>query len=260
MSESGSGKVEYDFSGKVAVVTGGSRGLGREMVLALAHHGADVVIASRKLDACESLAREVEATTGQRALAVAAHVADWEACDTLAHRSLDHFGKVDILVNNAGMSPLYPSLPEVGEALWDKVMGVNLKGPFRLSSILGAAMAAGEGGSILNISSIAAVMPTAIEIPYAAAKAGLNNLTVGLSRTFAPKVRVNCIMPGPFLTEISNAWPEEAFAHFERSIPLQRAGNPDEVVGAALYLVSDLASYTTGAILKIDGGAAYSPA
>lgn len=260
MGETRDSKVEYDFSDKVAVVTGGSRGLGREMVLALARHGADVVIASRKLEACEALAREVEETTGRRALAHAAHVGDWQGCDSLAARALDHFGKVDILINNAGMSPLYPSLPEVSEELWDKVIGVNLKGPFRLSSILGAAMAAADGGSILNISSIAAVMPTAIEIPYAAAKAGLNNLTIGLSRTFAPKVRVNCIMPGPFLTEISEAWPEAAFAHFERSVPLQRAGNPDEVVGAALYLVSDLASYTTGAVLKIDGGAAYAPA
>jgi NAD(P)-dependent dehydrogenase (short-subunit alcohol dehydrogenase family) len=250
-------ETRFDLHGKVAMVTGGSRGLGREIVLAFARHGADVVIASRKADPCEALAAEVEAQTSRRALAVATHIGDWQACDALAERALEHFGKVDILVNNAGMSPLYPSLTEVSEELWDKVIGVNIKGPFRLASLLGEKMAAGDGGSIINISSVAAVMPTAIEIPYAIAKAGLNNLTMGLARALAPKVRVNCIMPGPFLTEISKAWPKAAFDHFERSIPLGRAGNPNEIVGAALYLASDLASYTTGSIIKVDGGAAY---
>ncbi|MFP6665464.1 MAG: glucose 1-dehydrogenase [Deltaproteobacteria bacterium] len=250
-------EARFDLQGKVALVTGGSRGLGREIVLAFARHGADVVIASRKADACEALAAEVEAETGRRALAVATHIGDWQACDALAARALEHFGKVDILVNNAGMSPLYPSLTEVSEELWDKVIGVNIKGPFRLSSVLGEKMVAGDGGSIINISSVAAVMPTAIDLPYAIAKAGLNNLTMGLARALAPKVRVNCIMPGPFLTEISKAWPKEAFDHFEHSIPLRRAGNPDEIVGAALYLASDLASYTTGSVIKVDGGAAY---
>ena len=218
------------------------------------------MIASRKFDACESLAAEIHAKTGREALPVATHVGKWRDCDRLAQTALDHFGKVDILVNNAGMSPLYESLPEVGEALWDKVIAVNIKGPFRLSSLLGTAMVAGGGGSIINISSIAAIAPTASEIPYGIAKAGLNNLTTSLARTFAPKVRVNCLMPGPFLTDISAAWPEQAHEYFRKTIPLGRAGNPDEIVGAALYLASDLSSYTTGSVLKIDGGSAYAPA
>ncbi len=250
----------FDLSGRVAVVTGGSRGLGREMVLAFARHGADVVIASRKAEACEALAREVEEQTGRRALGVGYHAGRWEDSDRLAELAWSELGRVDVLVNNAGMSPLYPSLPEVSEELYDKVMAVNLKGPFRLSSLVAARMAEGDGGSIINVSSVAAVQPSPAEVPYGAAKAGLNNLTLSLARVFAPRVRVNCIMPGPFLTDISKAWDLEAFERSARvGIPLQRGGRPDEIVGAALYLASDASSYTTGAILKIDGGAAYTP-
>ena len=137
---------QFRLDGKVAVVTGGSRGLGREIVMAYARVGADVVIASRKGDACEALAAEVEKETGQRALPVACHVGDWDACDALAQKSLDHFGKVDVLVNNAGMSPLYGDILEVSEALFDKVIGVNLKGAFRLTAVLGSAMRDAGGG------------------------------------------------------------------------------------------------------------------
>ncbi len=252
---------EFDLSGKVAVVTGGSRGLGRAMVLGFARHGADVVIASRKLQSCEALAKEVERDTGRRALAVACHVGRWADCDALFEKTYEVFGRADVLVNNAGMSPLYPSLPECSEELFDKVLAVNLRGPFRLSSLFGARMAEGEGGSIINVSSVAAVQPSPIEIPYGAAKAGLNTLTLGTARAFAPGVRVNCIMPGPFLTDISKAWDLEAFEqNAKRNIPLQRGGEPDEVVAAALYFASDASRYTTGAILKIDGGAVYAPA
>ena len=251
---------EFDLCGRVAVVTGGSRGLGREMVRAFARHGAEVVIASRKLDACQALAREVRSATGREALAVECHVGRWADCDALVERSYEHFGRIDVLVNNAGMSPRYPSLPEVSEALFDKVLAVNLRGPFRLSSLVGSRMAAGTRGSIVNVSSIAAVAPSPIEIPYATAKAGLNALTVGLARAFAPRVRVNCIMPGPFLTDISKAWTPEMMRGVESAVPLGRAGAAGEIVGAALYLASDASSFTTGAVLKIDGGAAFSPA
>ena len=245
------------LDGKVALVTGGSRGLGREMVLAFAKHGADVVIASRKQEACEALAKKIVAETGQRALAFACHVGHWDQCDALCAAALDHFGQVDVLVNNAGMSPLYSSLPDVSENLYDKVMAVNLKGPFRLSAVLGSAMVEAGSGSIINISSIAAVSPTPVEVPYAAAKAGLHSLTKSLARAFAPAVRVNGIMPGAFLTDIAKAWPPEMLAGLEHSVPLRRGGEPGEIVGAALYLASDASSYTTGSILKVDGGAAY---
>jgi NAD(P)-dependent dehydrogenase (short-subunit alcohol dehydrogenase family) len=201
----------------------------------------------------------VRKETGREALAIACHVGNWADCDRLVDDVYARAGKIDVLVNNAGMSPLYPSLAEVSEELYDKVLAVNLKGPFRLSSLVGTRMAEGDGGSIINVSSVAAVQPSPIEVPYGAAKAGLHNITLSMARAFAPKVRVNCIMPGPFLTDISKAWPKENIEGLKRSVPLGRGGEPHEVVGAALYLASDASSYTTGAIIKIDGGAAYTP-
>lgn len=243
----------FDLSGKVAVVTGGSRGLGREMVLAFAAHGADVVIASRKVANCESVADEVRAL-GRRALAVGYHAASWSDADALADAAYNEFGRVDVLVNNAGMSPLYPSLTDVSEELFDKVIGVNLKGPFRLSANIGTRMVADGGGSIINVSSVASHRPSPTEAPYAAAKAGINSLTKSLAAAFGPKVRVNCIVPGPFLTDISKAWDMNTFSeHAKTAYALGRGGEPGEIVGAALYFASDASSYTTGALLDIDG-------
>lgn len=243
----------FDLTGKVALVTGGSRGLGREICLAFAEKGADLVIVSRKQDACEALAQEVE-ELGRRALAYAANVGDWQALDGLVDEAYVRFGKVDVLVNNAGMSPLYPSLDAVSEALFDKVLGVNLKGPFRLCALIGKRMAEGDGGTIINVSSTAAVHPAPDAAVYGAAKAGLNNLTETLAQVLGPKVRVNCIMPGPFLTDISKAWDMDAFNRRAQTKALRRAGEPEEIVGAALYLASQAASFTTGAIIRVDGG------
>lgn len=244
----------FDLSGKVAVVTGGSRGLGRQMVLAFADHGADVVIASRKRDACEAVAEEVRAK-GRRALAVAYHAASWADADRLADTAYETMGRVDVLVNNAGMSPLYPSVDAITEELYDKVMGVNLKGPFRLSARIGTRMVADGGGSIIMVSSIASHRPTAVEVVYGAAKAGINNLTKGLAATFGPTVRVNCIAPGPFLTDIAKAWDMDVFTRQAKAgFALGRGGEPHEIVGAALYFASDASSYTTGAVLDVDGG------
>lgn len=245
-----------DLSGKVAVVTGGSRGLGREMAAAFARSGADVVIASRKLEQCEATAAEINDATGRRAEPVACHVGRWDDCDALYETTYQRFGRCDILVNNAGMSPLYPSLGAVTEALFDKVIEVNLRGPFRLGALFGERMAAEDGGSIINVSSTSAIRTTPNETPYGAAKLGLHALTQAFSTAFAPKVRVNCIMPGPFATDISDAWTDEIKADMEQRVPLRRIGAPHEIVGAALYLASDASSYTTGAIIKVDGGAA----
>ncbi len=244
----------FDLTGRVAIVTGGSRGLGRAMALAFADHGADLVIASRKLENCETVADEIRAK-GRRAIAVAYHAAEWDDAQRLADAAYDAFDHVDVLVNNAGMSPLYPSIDAITEDLFDKVVGVNLKGPFRLSAIVGTRMAAGAGGSIINVSSTASQKPNPIDVVYAAAKAGVNNLTLGLARTLGPKVRVNCIVPGPFLTDIAKAWDMEQFERAARhSFALQRGGQPDEIVGAALYFASDASSFTTGSLLNIDGG------
>jgi NAD(P)-dependent dehydrogenase (short-subunit alcohol dehydrogenase family) len=223
------------------------------MALAFADHGADVVIASRKIDNCEEVAAEVRAK-GRRALAIAYHAGSWTDAERLAEAAYAEFGRVDVLVNNAGMSPLYASLDAVSEELFDKVIGVNLKGPFRLSAIVGTRMAAGNGGSIINVSSIASQRPSPTEAPYGAAKAGVNSLTQSFAAAFGPKVRVNCIVPGPFLTDISKAWDLESFnARAKSAFALGRGGLPHEVVGAALYFASDASSYTTGTTLNIDG-------
>jgi NAD(P)-dependent dehydrogenase (short-subunit alcohol dehydrogenase family) len=250
----------FSLEGKTAIITGGSRGLGREMALAFAERGANIVVASRKVENCETVANEVRAL-GRRALAIGYHAASWSDAEMLAAAAIAEFEHIDILVNNAGMSPLYSSLVEVTEDLYDKVLGVNLKGPFRLSALIGTHMTAKNadgtvrGGSIINVSSIASKRPSPNEVIYGAAKAAVNNLTMGLARTYAPHVRVNCIVPGPFLTDISKAWDMERFNKAAKTgYMLQRGGEPHEIVGAALYLASNASSYTTGTMLPVDGG------
>lgn len=247
----------FDLTSRVALVTGGTRGLGRAIIHTLAQAGADIVVSSRNQDACEEAADEVR-SLGRRALALHCHVGHWDEIDPLVNAAYDEFGHVDILVNNAGVAPTYPDPQSVSEELWDKVLAVNLKGPFRLTALVGDRMMAGNGGSIVNISSIGSVRPTHDIIPYAAAKAGLNALTLGFADALGPKVRVNAVLPGPFLTDISRNWDHDAFAERARTFPLRRAGSPDELAAAVLYFASDASSFTTGAVLAIDGGAQWS--
>lgn len=241
----------FDLTGKVALVTGGSRGLGREIVLAFARAGADIIVASRKQESCDEVAAQVEGL-GRRALAVSCHVGRWEDCDQLVETAYEHFGRVDILVNNAGMSPLAPSSAETSEELFDKVIGVNFKGPFRLGSLVGQRMYDGQGGSIINVSSSGALFPAPRFGPYSGAKAGLNALTQVFAQEFAPRVRVNTLSAGPFLTDISQHWTEESRNHTRSAIG--HPGRPEEVVTSALYLASPASSYTTAALLRVDGG------
>ncbi len=240
----------FDFTGKVALVTGGSRGLGLQMVRAFAERGADVIIASRKLENCEAVAEEVRGL-GRRALAVAVHAGKWDSIDALIVRAYEEFGRVDILVNNAGMGPASPS-HLVTEQLFDSVLNLNFKGPFRLASQIGKRMADGGGGVIINVSSSGALQPLANVVPYGSAKAALNAMTRSLAAEYGPKVRVNTLSPGPFLTDIAESWAEEA----RTSVPSasRRAGDPAEIVTAALFLASPASSFTTGALVRVDGG------
>ena len=240
----------FDFTGKVILVTGGSRGLGYQMVKAFAERGADMIIASRKLDNCETIAEECR-TLGRCALPFAAHVGKWAECDALIEAAYNEFGRVDVLVNNAGMSPPMPS-HEMPESLFDSVMNLNFKGPFRLASQIGKRMADGDGGAIINISSTGALMALPGVVPYGAAKAALNAMTLSMSREYGPKVRVNTISAGPFLTDIADAW--DPIKRKKQPVALGRPGNPDEIVTAALMLASPASSYTTGALLRVDGG------
>ena len=244
----------FDLSSRVVLVTGGSRGLGREMALAAARCGADVIIASRKYDACAATAEEITAETGRRAFPYAVHVGRWGELDGLVDAAYAEFGRVDVLVNNAGMSPVYDKLSDVTEKLFDAVTNLNLKGPFRLSALIGERMVADGGGSIVNVSTHGSLRPHPTFLPYAAAKAGLNAMTEGLALAFGPTVRVNTLMPGPFLTDVSAAWDVDGDTNPFGHSALQRAGRPAEIVGAALFLMSDASSFTSGSIVRADGG------
>ena len=240
----------FDLSGKIALITGGSRGLGLQMVRAFAERGADIIIASRKLDACEAAAEEVRAM-GRKALAVSVNMSRWEDAERLTNTVYREWGRIDILVNNAGMSPRVPS-HEMTEELFDKVLDLNFKGPFRLGALVAKRMYDGEGGVIINVSSSGALYPLPQVVPYSGAKSALNAMTVSFAREYGPKVRVNTISPGPFLTDIAKAWTEEARETANNA--LGRPGRPEEIVTAALFLASPASSFTSGAIVRVDGG------
>jgi NAD(P)-dependent dehydrogenase (short-subunit alcohol dehydrogenase family) len=241
----------FSLKGKIAFITGGSRGLGREIALAYAACGADVVVASRKLDACTEVSREIE-SLGRRAMPLACHMGDWDAIDAAVRAVYDEWGRIDILVNNAGMSPLAPSSAETSEDLFDKVVAVNLKGPFRLAATVGQRMYDAGDGVIINVSSTGALRPAPHIAPYAASKAGLNALTEAFAKEFGPRVRVNTLSAGPFLTDVSAHWAPEK--REQQPSALGRPGRPEEVVTTALYLASPASSYTSGALVRVDGG------
>jgi len=247
--------MRIDLGGRVAVVTGGSRGLGLAMSRGLAQAGATVAIASRKIQSCEAVASEIIAGGGL-ASAHAFDAGSWEQCDKLFEEVTARWGGANILINNVGKSPVAPSSLETSEKLFDMIIGVNLKTAFRLSALFGSQMKAAGRGAIINISSSGALRPDPSFAPYAAAKLGLTVFTTTFAQEYGPQVRVNTVMPGPFHTEATAAWSRsESFAkHARGSMPLQRAGEPSEIVGAVLYLVSDHASFTTGATLNVDGG------
>lgn len=240
----------FDFTGKVALVTGGSRGLGYQMVKALAERGADVIIASRKLENCEEVAEECRAL-GRKAWAISAHVGRWDDCDRLIEEAYAAAGKLDILINNAGMSPRAPS-HEVTEKLFDSVLNLNFKGPFRLASQVAKRMSDGDGGCIINITSSGSMMPLPQVVPYGSSKAALNAMSRSLAWEYAPKVRVNTLSPGAFRTDIVEAWPDKG----QGPIPIPRghAADPQDIVTAALFLASPASVNVTGSIVRCDGG------
>jgi len=244
----------FDLAGKVALVTGGSRGIGRAIAEAFASAGADVVIASRRVERCEAAAAEIGAATGRRTMAVGCHVGRWAECDRLADAVEEEFGRCDVLVNNAGMSPAYAALSDVGEDLYDKVHAVNARGPFRLSVRVGERMARGDGGSIINVSSVGSLRPTVTDLPYAMAKAALNALTLGLAGAWPPKVRVNAVLPSASTTDLTSPWPEETKARVAEANPMKRLGRPEDAAALCVFLASDAAGYINGAQIPVDGG------
>jgi NAD(P)-dependent dehydrogenase (short-subunit alcohol dehydrogenase family) len=243
-----------ELAGKVALVTGATRGIGRAIAEGLAAAGATVVVSSRKADACRATAEEITKATGVAAVPLALHVGNWETIEPAIDRVYADLGRLDVLVNNAGIAPLAPTLASVSETLFDKTIEVNLKGPFRLMAVAGARMAAAGGGSIVNISSIGALRPSPAEAMYAAAKNGLNALTMAFAQEYAPHVRVNCVMPGAFATEMADEWDEDFVGKVVDRLPAGRLGRPEELVGLVVHLAGDAAGYTTGALIPVDGG------
>lgn len=245
----------FDLAGKVALVTGGGRGMGLSIVRCLAAAGADVIVASRNLENCERAADEVRAM-GRQAMAHSFHVGRWPDIDALVEAAHARFGRVDVLVNNAGMGPRAPSSHETSEELFDKISNVNFKGPYRLTAAIAARMVAGAGGSIINLSSTSALLRNPYDTAYAAAKAALNVASVSMAQEYAPKVRINVISPGPFATDISKHWTDEIWASAKSSAALGRVADPDEMAATVLYLASQASSFTTGALIRVDGGLA----
>jgi NAD(P)-dependent dehydrogenase (short-subunit alcohol dehydrogenase family) len=242
------------LQGRIVIITGGSRGLGASMSKAFAAAGAIPVIVSRRFEQCQRLADEIKREFGIDAVPVKCNVGDWTEVSSAIDEIYTHVSQVDVLINNAGSSPLYPDLSSVTEDLWDKVFAVNLKGPFRFAQLIGARMLESGSGCIVNVSSNSAVRPLSFSIPYSAAKAGVENMTVALAHLLGPTVRVNCIRPGMFLTDVSKHWDPEVTNQQAASFAVERPGQPDEIAGAALYLAGASATYTTGAVLAVDGG------
>jgi len=243
--------------GKVALVTGGSRGIGKAIALAFADAGADVVIASRKLPDLEVVADEIEAT-GKKAVCIPTHAKKTEDLENLVHQTMETFGRIDILVNNAATNPAMGPIVDTEETVFDHIMQTNLKGYFTLSKLVGKIMQNQKSGHIINISSAGGVSPAEGLGPYCISKAGINMLTRQMALELGPfNVRVNAIAPRIIKTDFSKAlWSNDKLMEMEyRLTPLKCVGTPEEIARTALYLCSSAANYMTGHILVINGGA-----
>lgn len=246
----------FSLEGKVAVVTGGSRGIGKAIALEFARAGADIVVASRKMESCAACAEEIE-KLGRRALAVSAHAGKIEELENLADQALERFGRIDVLVNNAGTNPHFGAMMDIEKAAWDKTFDVNLDGVFFLTQMVFNKWMREHGGVIINMASVAGLRPAPMTGTYSVTKAALIMLTKALAAELgAYRIRVNAIAPGFIRTDMSKAvWTSEMFQEAVKKLPVPRLGETDDITGAALYLASDASSFMTGETIVIDGGA-----
>jgi NAD(P)-dependent dehydrogenase (short-subunit alcohol dehydrogenase family) len=250
-------KPDFSLNGKVALITGGSRGIGKATALGFARAGADVAIASRKLPDLEQVADEIRGL-GRKALPVAAHVARLEEIKNLVQTVNKEFGRIDILVNNAGTSPALSPMLDLEERLWDSIMNLNLKGVIFLSQAVARIMKEHDGGTIINVASIAGFRHEPNIGVYSISKSAVVMATKIMAEEWAKyNIRVNAIAPGHIHTRLGDsifeAVPEYKKEFLDR-IPMRRIGDPDEIVGAMIYLASDASSYVTGTTIVVDGG------
>ncbi len=248
----------FDLSGRVAIVTGSTKGIGRAMAEGLAASGASVVVSSRKQDACERVAAEIQEASGSRAIGIACHVGDWDAVGELIAGVKDQLGRIDVLVNNAGINPARIGPADMTLDYWRKVFAVNVEGPLRTSQLAAPIMRDQGGGSIVNIASMGGYSGGASICAYAASKAALINLTKSMAQDWASwKVRVNALSPGPFLSEMMEGG-ERTAPGFKDMVAagtlMRRIADPSEIVGPVLYLASDASSYVTGDDISVSGG------
>jgi NAD(P)-dependent dehydrogenase (short-subunit alcohol dehydrogenase family) len=254
----GRGTDIFDLTGKVAIVTGSTKGIGRSMVEGLAAAGASVVVSSRKQDLCDTVAQQVEAATGAAVLPLACHVGDWDAIPAFVAKVVDRFGRIDVLVNNAGINPAPVTVSEMTLEFWRKVFSVNLEGPLRMSQQVAPVMRDGGGGSIIHIGTMAAYGPGPSICAYGSSKAGLLNLTRAMAMEWAEwKVRVNILSPGPFTSEMLQGAARRREGYLDmvaNGTLLKRVADPAEIVGPVLYLASDASSFVTADDLSVSGG------
>ncbi len=248
--------VDFALEGKIALITGGSRGIGEAIAMALSEYGAHCVLISRKIEGLQIVKEKIEAQGG-KADAIACHVGHMDQIENLFAQIEEKFGKLDILVNNAATNPYFGEMIGAEERAWNKTLEVNLKGPFFLTQRAAKLMEKSGGGAVVNVSSVVARQPGPMQGIYSITKAALVAMTQAYAKELAGKnIRVNALLPGVVDTKFSEAllttdWIYDAMM---KHVPLDRPAQPGEMAGAVLYLVSDAASYTTGTTIVCDGG------
>lgn len=257
-SDTAGGAALFDLTGRVAIVTGATRGLGRAMARGLSAAGAAVVVTGRKQPGAERAASEIADETGGRCLGIACHMGEWHQIEALVGRVYDELGRLDVLVNNAGINPAFMPVAEITSEFFDKLYAVNVKGPMRLAALVAPRMGAAGGGSIVNVITVGAYEGGPGIGTYSSSKAALLNLTRVMALEWAGLgVRVNAIAPGPFHTDMMSgaAANMEGFLDATAGATLQkRIADPEEIVGATLFLASDASSFVTGEDLRVAGG------
>ncbi|WP_299800981.1 glucose 1-dehydrogenase [uncultured Maribacter sp.] len=249
-------KQRFDLTGKVAVITGSSKGIGLSIAKGLAENGAKVIISSRKQDAVDAIAKEMQ-EAGFEAIGIACHIGEADQREALIAKTIEKYGRIDILVNNAAINPYYGPLEASDEEVFDKIMNVNVKAPWLLSNLAHPHMKAQGGGSIINISSVEGIHPGFKLGLYSVTKSALIMLSKNQAKEWGRHgIRSNAVCPGLVKTKLSQAlWSNEKMvAGYTGVVPLKRIAEPDELAGIVMLLASDAGSYMTGGVYTVDGG------